>query len=131
MSPGGRKVTFVTARLSPSLALKDPAAAEQSHAVAAGSLKASEEPMNDYLDRDPGMYEPDGAAFAGAACQIEPTGLGFHVTRAGLPVPGKVYPPAVLTFASRTHAREYAQAIDAEDATEADRLIVEHGRWWS
>jgi hypothetical protein len=38
-------VTFVTARLSPSLALKDPAAAEQSHAVAAGSLRASEVEM--------------------------------------------------------------------------------------
>ena len=64
-------------------------------------------------------------------CDVELTGLGFLVTRDGEPVPARVYPPALLTFASKTHARAYAKAIDSDDATVAHRLIAEHGRWWA
>jgi hypothetical protein len=63
-------------------------------------------------------------------CQVELTAYGFHVTREGVPVPDKVHPPAVLTFASKSHARAYATAIDGDDADEAHRLIDAHGRWW-
>ena len=64
------------------------------------------------------------------SCEVTLTPLGFHVTREGVPVPPAVHPPALLTFASKTRAREFAACIDADDMTEAHRLIEEHGRWW-
>lgn len=65
------------------------------------------------------------------SCAVEVTGRGFLVTQDGDPVPAQVYPPALLTFASKSHARQYAAAIDSGDTAEAHRLIVEHGRWWA
>lgn len=64
-------------------------------------------------------------------CAVELTPIGFLVTRDGEPVPAQVHPPALLTFASKSHARLYAAAIDAGDAAEAHALISKHGRWWA
>lgn len=63
-------------------------------------------------------------------CEIELTQLGFFVTSDGAPVPAQVYPPALLTFASKSHARAYAKAIDSDDTVAAHELIARHGRWW-
>lgn len=64
-------------------------------------------------------------------CTVELGPLGFMISRDGAPVPPRVHPPALLTFASKTHARAFAKAIDADDAAEAHRLIEAHGRWWA
>ena len=65
------------------------------------------------------------------SCQVELTTLGFMVTRDGAPVPDKVHPPALLIFAGKPFAMQYAAALDQDDHATAHQLIEEHGRWYA
>lgn len=61
---------------------------------------------------------------------VEQTELGFVVTLDGVRYP-KTLPWQVCVFASRTHARRFAGALDAEDMPLCHELIAKHGLFYS
>lgn len=56
-------------------------------------------------------------------------GLGFVVTVDGRPWP-RTTPDQVCIFASLTRARNFADALDAEDTERCHRMIGKYGRFY-